>query len=90
MGRLKISNQNVMLIMMDIDQLFEQMATLAPDQLESLQQFIATQPYKQQNRPPTDQERKTVIHAIQHAILNAPQEENIGLARLRQEGHLTD
>ncbi len=76
---------------MDIEALLEQMAALAPEQLEALQQFIAQQPYKQAGRPPTAEERDRVMAAIQDALLNAPdEEENPGLARLRQDGYLTD
>ena len=73
-----------------IDDLFAQMERLAPEQIIAIQQFIQSQPYKQEGRPPTDYERNAVIRVIEDALNNAPPEENTGLQRLEESGYLDD
>jgi hypothetical protein len=73
-----------------IDELFAQMEQLDPEQLLEIQQFIQSQPYKKEGRPPTDAERNAVIRAIEATLANAPTEANTGLQRLAESGFMDD
>ena len=73
--------------MANIQDLYAQMQRLTTRQLEYIQEFIATRPYKQEGRAPTDEESDEVIREIEKVLNQAPPpEENEGLKRLFESG----
>ncbi len=75
---------------MDIDELYQEMARLSVSQLEHIRAFISQQDYKREGRPPNLQERKLVLAEIRKALAAAPDEEPLGIQRLRESGLLDD